>query len=268
MLITNRQKKFKKISPNYFEYLDFLKTNKEHLKYKNSEYYLEPYPFISKITSLIPSVFYILDYQTQQYLFVSKDCKSLFGYTEEEFMENGQAWAIKSVHPEDIVIFSNDIFTRFLNYSQSLPKDEIKKSMFSVNYRFKKKDGVYIKILQQYVILETNKKGSPLLTLGICTDITPHKTDDKIVFSISKKDEKKGFELVSSTSFLNDRMAISKRENEILRQLFKGLNSKQIGAQLNISLYTVKAHRRNLLEKTKCKNSAQLISYVMANGLI
>ena len=255
-------------SHNYFEYLDFLKTNKGHLKFKNFDYYLKLYPSISKIISLMPSVIYILDYQSQEYLFVSKDCKSLLGFTEEEFLKNSQEWVIKGVHPEDIAIFSDEIFPRFLNYSQSLLKDEITKSRFSVNYRFKRKDGVYIKVLQQYVILETDGKGSPLLTLGICTDITPYKTDDKIVFSISKYDEKKGFEFISSDSFLNARIIISRREKEILRLLLKGLSSKQIGTKLNISLYTVKAHRRNLLEKTKCKNSAQLISYVITNGLV
>ncbi len=61
---------------------------------------------------------------------------------------------------------------------------------------------------------------------------------------------------------------LSKRELEIIRLLAKGLNSKAIGEELFISRHTVDTYRRKVLEKTGCKNSAELIRYASDNALI
>ncbi|TBN06660.1 response regulator transcription factor [Hyunsoonleella flava] len=61
---------------------------------------------------------------------------------------------------------------------------------------------------------------------------------------------------------------LSKREFEIIRLIGKGLNSKAIGERLFISRHTVDTYRRAILEKTSCKNSAELISYATRNNLI
>lgn len=61
---------------------------------------------------------------------------------------------------------------------------------------------------------------------------------------------------------------LSKREFEIIRGIADGLNSKTIGEKLFISRHTVDTYRRAILEKTHCKNSAELIRYATRNGLI
>ncbi len=61
---------------------------------------------------------------------------------------------------------------------------------------------------------------------------------------------------------------LSKREFEIIRLIGKGLNSKTIGEHLFISRHTVDTYRRTILEKTNCKNAAELISYATRNNLI
>lgn len=64
------------------------------------------------------------------------------------------------------------------------------------------------------------------------------------------------------------RTNLSKREFEIIRGIAKGLNSKAIGEELFISRHTVDTYRRTILEKTSCKNSAELIRYAIKNNLI
>ncbi len=61
---------------------------------------------------------------------------------------------------------------------------------------------------------------------------------------------------------------LSKREFEIIRLIGKGMNSKTIGENLFISRHTVDTYRRAILEKTGCKNAAELISYATRNNLI
>jgi DNA-binding CsgD family transcriptional regulator len=48
----------------------------------------------------------------------------------------------------------------------------------------------------------------------------------------------------------------------------KGMGSKQVGDQLNISAHTVDTYRRKLLKKLKCKNAVELTVFCIRNGLI
>lgn len=52
---------------------------------------------------------------------------------------------------------------------------------------------------------------------------------------------------------------ISAREEEVLKLVADGYSSKQIADQLYISNHTAISHRKNLMEKFRVKNTAQLI---------
>ena len=53
---------------------------------------------------------------------------------------------------------------------------------------------------------------------------------------------------------------LTEREKEVLALLFKGLTSKEIAIELFISKTTVDTHRRNILDKTGIKSTAELIA--------
>ena len=61
---------------------------------------------------------------------------------------------------------------------------------------------------------------------------------------------------------------ITKREQEIVKLMAKGLNSPEIAEKLFLSYHTVENHKRNLRQKTNSKTSAELINYVWSNNLI
>ena len=61
---------------------------------------------------------------------------------------------------------------------------------------------------------------------------------------------------------------LTDREMEVLQQICLGLNNEEIAQKLFISAKTVKSHRSNLLEKTKCKNTPALILYAVKNKII
>jgi DNA-binding NarL/FixJ family response regulator len=61
---------------------------------------------------------------------------------------------------------------------------------------------------------------------------------------------------------------LSAREIEVLNLIAKEYSSSEIAKQLFISVRTVDAHRRNMLEKLRLKNSAGLVKYAIENGLI
>ncbi len=61
---------------------------------------------------------------------------------------------------------------------------------------------------------------------------------------------------------------LSEREREILFQICKGLSNQEIGEKLFISKRTVDKHRANILAKTSCKNTANLVVYAIKNKLV
>ncbi|MBR5959283.1 MAG: response regulator transcription factor [Salinivirgaceae bacterium] len=61
---------------------------------------------------------------------------------------------------------------------------------------------------------------------------------------------------------------LSKREQQVLNEICKGLSNQEIADSLFISKRTVDKHRSNLLSKTNSKNTANLILYAIKNKLI
>ena len=62
--------------------------------------------------------------------------------------------------------------------------------------------------------------------------------------------------------------ALSDREVEILVEVCRGLSNIEIADKLFISKRTVDKHRANILEKTGCKNTANLVVYAIKNHLV
>jgi DNA-binding CsgD family transcriptional regulator len=253
--------------PSHTEYTQFLKQNNMHIALKSNNYYLKQNAFLNNLIDALPCAVYMLNYQTGQYLFVSKSCVDILGYTNKEIIKMGNVFYASHIHPDDLKIISGKVFKEFLTYTKSMPLNELKECRFSYNYRIKRKDGQYIHLLQQYVVLECNSENYPVLTFGFVTDISAHKNDNKVVFSVSHHHKTKGFSITTPQSYPNANINISKRENDVIKHLIQGLSSKQIAQKLHLSLHTINAHRRNILQKINCKNTAELVSYAMQNGL-
>ena len=61
---------------------------------------------------------------------------------------------------------------------------------------------------------------------------------------------------------------LSDREKEILLLICKGLSNQEIGDRLFISKRTVDKHRANILEKTGCTNTANLVVWAIKNSVV
>jgi DNA-binding NarL/FixJ family response regulator len=65
----------------------------------------------------------------------------------------------------------------------------------------------------------------------------------------------------------SDSKALTPRENQILQLLTEGNSAKQIATQLGLSVKTVEATRRQIMEKTEVNNLADLTKYAIREGL-
>lgn len=71
----------------------------------------------------------------------------------------------------------------------------------------------------------------------------------------------------------NDKIAgepvpLTRREKDVLNLIVKEFTNYEIAEKLFISVRTVDAHRRNLLEKTGARNTAGLVKFAIENSLI
>lgn len=61
---------------------------------------------------------------------------------------------------------------------------------------------------------------------------------------------------------------LSERELEILLLICQGYSNQEIADKLFISKRTVDKHRANILDKTGCRNTANLVVYAIKNSLV
>jgi DNA-binding NarL/FixJ family response regulator len=61
---------------------------------------------------------------------------------------------------------------------------------------------------------------------------------------------------------------LSSREREVLQMLAEGKTNKEIAVVLNLSVYTVEAHRGRIMEKLNVHSINELVRFAVRNGLI
>ncbi|MEN0053120.1 MAG: response regulator transcription factor [Mucilaginibacter sp.] len=67
---------------------------------------------------------------------------------------------------------------------------------------------------------------------------------------------------------ISENVKLTVREKEILKLIASGLTTPNIAAQLFLSKFTVENHRKNLLQKLKAKNVAELITTATRENFI
>ncbi|WP_343698206.1 response regulator transcription factor [Flavobacterium sp.] len=88
--------------------------------------------------------------------------------------------------------------------------------------------------------------------------------DGEIVFS----DEVKTIVSQPLSEDLDVVPSLSRREKDIAVLLSKGKQTQEIADELFLSFLTVQTHRRNILQKYKTKNVAELITLLLKNNLL
>lgn len=67
---------------------------------------------------------------------------------------------------------------------------------------------------------------------------------------------------------IDDEVALTQRETQVLRHLALGLSNKEIGRSLNISVETVKEHVQHLLRKLNVNDRTQAAVWAVRKGLV
>lgn len=62
--------------------------------------------------------------------------------------------------------------------------------------------------------------------------------------------------------------SLTEREMDIIILLSRGLTNKEMASKLNLSVYTIETHRKNVMKKLQLKTGAQLIYFAAQQGII
>lgn len=163
-------------------------------------------------------------------------------------------------HPDDALLLCQVVFPEILGFMKSVPEDDFTAYRFSFNHRYIRKDGSISQFLQEGSLKMDGENGYPVLCLKVFTETGDIKTDDSMILTIFRHDPELGNRKVFSREFRNYCASmLSRRELEIVRLCLEGMSSKMIADKLNISIHTVKNHKRHCMEKTCTRNIAELI---------
>ena len=222
---------------------------------------------LKKIKSVKPFILYsqyryYYDFYKHEAIFLENDnIYNFLGYKADEFHH---LMLYENIHPADRLIIYKAT-EKTVNISRSFSHKDITEATFLMDYRIKKKNGEYIRVLRETGCFLTDKLGNMVFSYAFYTDITAIKTSNKINFDF--KGDLKGV-VFPDDELLLDKNIFSKREIEVLQLLSKGSNSIEIADKLFISKNTVDTHRRKMLKKTMLKNTSELVVYGIEIGVI
>lgn len=209
--------------------------------------------------------YYIFNMTDVTFDLVSKEMETVLGYKSGDLTIE---FLINKIHPDDQPWFLN-IENKAVEFLSKLPIEKLHKYKVRYDYRIKKADGIYIRVLHQAITIQHSETGKLIRTLGVHTDISHLKTEGKPVLSFIGLDGELSYIDVDITKvFPEPSEFLTKRELEILSLLINGRETKEIASELFISIDTVSTHRKNLLRKTKARNTSEMIAMAIRNGWI
>ena len=221
------------------------------------------------------SYYYVLNMHNLELDFVSDSVQDFVGIpgnevTMMQLLQMALPEELELVQQKERII--NDFFTNYCS-----PKERLE---YKILYPYKMKDhkGKLRTILLQSTVLSLSENGDVEHVFAVHSDITFLKTPrtDRLSF----------FHMYGGPSYYNLSLEggvfqpkkqledasfaeiFTPREKEIITALGRGLSTKEIAARLNLSPHTVRTHRKNILDKSGCANSAELVYKSLLCGVV
>jgi len=219
----------------------------------------------NSIISTGPFYYYIIDFHDMSISNVSSSIYDIHGFDHETVTFND---ILSIVHPDDVdfIVKAESAVADF--FYKNIGAEKLLK--YKVNYclRGKLKTGEYALFNHQALMLTLDPSGKFGKSLNIHTRIDHLTNFNTYKFSLIGLNGEPSFMNMDVNDSSTAVTQFSKREIDIIKCIAEGLNSNEIGEKLFISEQTVKKHRNNILAKSDCKNTAQLIKNSVLQGLI
>lgn len=218
--------------------------------------------------------YYILNFYNLAMDYVHPSVKNVLGVAPEHFnLEK----LLEMIHPDDFqyVIEKEKVILDFFKKLTPAQMPHYKVSYF---FRVKDTSGKIRKILHQTTTLTVSDESKIGHVIGIHTDVSHLKVADYRTVSLISMEEglKSHYNIDPERREIKDMdkadetllsELLSSRELEIVKLIAQGMTSTLISKVLYVSIHTIRTHRKNILEKTRC-STAELISRCLIQGVI
>jgi DNA-binding CsgD family transcriptional regulator len=219
----------------------------------------------NSIVSTGPFSFYIIDFYDMSISHISDSLYEMHGFDPHNISFND---ILGAIHPDDMgfVIEAEDFLTRF--FLEKVGRDKLMRYKISYSHRARLKNGDYVLFNHQALMLTLDENGGYGKSLNIHTRIDHLSNIPTYKISLIGLHGEPSYMNMSINGNANVRVSLSKREIDIIKNIAEGLNSAAIADKLFIAESTVKKHRKNILAKAECNNTAQLVKTCILQGLI
>lgn len=236
---------------------------------KRKEHTIRDYnQLISSLSSTGPHYSFVMDFYNKQIQQMSEGIKPILGLDMDTVTFDK---ILNVIHPDDIAFVAQAEKTAYDYIYQVLGKENIGKYKTSYNFRIKTTDGNQQLFNHQAIALTIGEHYSLERALVIHTNINHlTKHNNRKVHLIGLQNEFNIIELDvdEDDTPINSIFVFSKREAEVITLITLGLRSEEIATSLFISVHTVKNHRKNILRKANVKNTMELITKCLKDGLV
>ncbi|WP_439481611.1 LuxR C-terminal-related transcriptional regulator [Cyclobacterium plantarum] len=225
-------------------------------------------PYLRERLDFGPSFFFIYHFRKSKYVYVESRIEPILQFTPREMVGSQKNFFFSRMHPDDMY-HHQQAMKEWQDFFFRLPISERRNYSTSYDFRFRKKNGQYKRLLQQLVFIEHDSEGNILYSLEKCTLISHWEKNKEQVLCVCGPNANKTL-ISSPTSGLNgeNKPIFTSSEIRILKLLSVGLDSLQVANQLNISVHTVNTHRRNMLRKTGINSTILLVKFAKNNNLL
>lgn len=176
---------------------------------------------------------------------------------------------LEIVHPDDKDAFTQ-LYYLVLEGLMNMPTPVKNIGHFCISYRVQTGTGNYVKVLEtNSIIASDEEKNIPLICLSQMSVVDKIDKSDKVKYYFLIRDENNSVAIMSE--YLKQYNPVvnifSENEIKIIRLMRQGFTSQEIADKIFLSKHTIDKYRKNLLEKTGCANSAELLSHVDDIGI-
>jgi DNA-binding CsgD family transcriptional regulator len=222
---------------------------------------------LERLSEIENCTFSVLDMNKNIYLLKSSKFKKMLGYIKPEDIENDDMELFhRIIHPDDLPFVLETENEAYLFY-KNLPSSEKKNYKLVYDFRVKNTQGIYMRFIHQFVVLEQDRLGKSWLALIVTDLIAERATNDKPQRRMINIKTGKLY-LFNNDDEFNSGTLLTKRETEILGLIAQGMDSQEISERLFISFNTVNNHRQNILLKTRSENTTQALLYAKRIGIV
>ncbi|WP_237067766.1 LuxR C-terminal-related transcriptional regulator [Microbulbifer guangxiensis] len=224
---------------------------------------------LSSVFSGGPSYYFVVDFADMQIKHASASVRHLLGLAPDSMTVQD---ILDRTHPDDLEFVANAERAAFEIVYGRIPAEKRHNYKVSYCFRCKTADGSYHLLNHQAMVLATDTEGRLARSLCIHTSIEHLTSQNNYCISI--------IGMASEPSYLNLDISqaqkpkqvsgplFSEREMEIIRLMSRGMTSRDIAETLCIAANTVKNHRKNILSKSGSKNTGELITRCITDGLL